>query len=71
MLLTPRSAAGESFEEIGAGSFKAAMGGGAGGGPGHDGGGGKVVDISKVVAGVAGLAFDWHPRIHHAEVRRI
>ena len=68
MLLTPRSAAGESFEEIGTGFFKAAMGGGAGGGPGHDGGGGKVVDISKVVVG---LAFDWHPRIHHAEVRRM
>ena len=42
VLLTPRSAAGEIFEEMGAGSFKTGFNGGAGGegGPKHGGGGG-------------------------------
>ena len=42
VLLTPRSAAGESFEEMVADSFKIDMDGGAGGvgGPRHGGGGG-------------------------------
>ena len=41
-LLTPRSAAGESFEEMVADSFKTVSDGGAGGvgGPRHGGGGG-------------------------------